>query len=90
MCGTAWPGLPHAGKPGANGDSNGKRGGKGGPLLVRVPCGTVVKEVRRAADGGVRGWVAATSSLPYFLTSLLMFVPAPCRGTMCDVVSGRA
>lgn len=50
--------LAFPGKNGENGDSSNKRGARGGPTLVRVPCGTVVKEVRSLGGGEVRegGW----------------------------------
>ena len=39
------------GKDGETGDSNNKRGARGRHTVVRVPCGTVVKEVVRNEEG---------------------------------------
>lgn len=40
------------GKAGGSGDSNKKHGARGAHAVVRVPCGTVVKEVLRSGRGG--------------------------------------
>lgn len=39
------------GRDGESGDSNNKRGARGKHTVIRVPCGTVVKEVRRVGMG---------------------------------------
>jgi len=43
------------GKPGGTGDSKNQRGARGRHTVVRVPCGTIVKEVLRRCANGCNG-----------------------------------